>query len=115
MPVNVLNGPVIEAGESLSAPLDCTGGDVVRITMPSAWTEAVLSFQISTDGEFFNDVFRSDGWEVSFHVVPGSAVLLPPDMTRAVQYLKVRSGTRDNPVPQPERRQFAISVAVEAA
>ena len=34
MTLNVMNGPVIEAGESLSGAVDCSGGDAVRITMP---------------------------------------------------------------------------------
>jgi hypothetical protein len=50
MPLQVLNGPFIRAGQSLSEGLDCSAGEIVRITMPGDWTPAALSFQFSTDG-----------------------------------------------------------------
>ena len=57
-PIMFLDGPVIQAGESLSEALDCSIGFPVRLTMPQApdgWTPANLTFQISTDGNWFND------------------------------------------------------------
>ncbi len=106
----VLNGPAIAAGESLSDVLDCTSGVPCRITMPADWTSAILTFQISTDGQGFNDLVQPDGHEVQFNVVPGSAVMVPADSSN-FNYIKFRSGSRDNPIPQPERRQFAMAVA----
>ena len=37
MALVVLNGPAIDAGESLSAGLDCSAGPIVKITMPPGW------------------------------------------------------------------------------
>jgi hypothetical protein len=57
MALQVLNGPVIEAGESLSDALDCTSGSIIRLTMPAQWSpQAVLTFSISSDGNGFNDL-----------------------------------------------------------
>jgi hypothetical protein len=113
MPLQVLDGPVIAAGEALSSGLDCSRGHLVRITMPAAWTRAPLTFQISSDGGGFNDLVGLDGYEIMFtNVVPGSAVVVPSSTGRAVGWLKVRSGTRDEPVPQAEGRLFAVAIAV---
>ncbi len=112
MPLVVLNGPIIAAGQSLSSGVDCTGASILRITMPAVWTPANLSFQISTDGVFYNDLFRGDGTEIIVPVVPGTAVVLAQlkDYLEAIGYLKVRSGSRGWPIIQPAQRDFAIAV-----
>lgn len=110
MTLQVLNGPRILAGESLSDVLDCSAGEPVRITMPPDWTNASLSFQISTDGLFFNDLFDSNGYEIMAHVVPGGAVVVPMDVARVVTFLKIRSGSRASPVPQDANRDFAVAI-----
>jgi hypothetical protein len=112
MPLTVLNGPFIQAGESLSDALDCTGGQIVRITMPGQWTPANLTFQISSDGALFNDLVDTKGKDISISVIAGSAVILAQygDFLKAIAFLKVRSGSRDFPVVQQELREFAIAV-----
>jgi hypothetical protein len=112
MALEVLNGPFIQAGESLSDALDCTGGTIVRITMPSQWTPANLTFAISSDGVMFNDLVDRKGDEITMTVVPGSAVVVAQfgDYLKAVGFLKVRSGSREHPVPQKELRQFAVAI-----
>lgn len=109
--LQVLNGPTIERGESLSDGIDCSGGELVRITMPAEWTEAPLTFEFSSDGEFYNDMFGLDGYAVKVDVVvPGSGVIVPVAVGRAVAWIKFRSGTRGNPVEQQEQRQFAVTI-----
>jgi hypothetical protein len=112
MALQVLLGPVIEAGESLSAGLDCSAGGIVRLTMPASWTPANLTFAISSDGQGFNDLFTLDGTEIMIPVTPGSAVVLSPlnEYLRAVAWLKVRSGSRLYPVAQAARREFAVAI-----
>ena len=117
MTLTVINGPVIEAGESLSDAVDCSGGDAVRITMPAEWTGANLTFAISTDGNGFNDLFDLEGNEITIVVKPGAAVRIGREWATFWNFIKFRSGTRDHPVVQRERREFAItlSTAGEAA
>jgi hypothetical protein len=89
---------------------------LVRITMPAEWTPAALTFQISTDGMFYNDLFGFDGYEVTIEdVVEGSAVLIPESIGRAIAYIRFRSGTRGNPVPQDGDRTFAVALLVPDA
>jgi hypothetical protein len=111
MALVVLNGPVIEAGESISDGIDCSGGDIVRLTCPPDWTQgANLTFAISTDGNGYNDLFTHDGKEITAVVNPGAAIVLRFDWSKAINFLKVRSGTRDGPVVQKEKRDFAIAI-----
>jgi hypothetical protein len=109
--LKVLDGPFIEAGDSLSSAIDCSGGQLVRITMPADWTEAPLTFEFSTDGTSFNDMFDLKGYAVTIDVVvPGSGVIIPSDVGRAIAWIKFRSGTRGNPVEQREGRLFAVAI-----
>jgi hypothetical protein len=111
--VNVLLGPTIKAGESLSDTLDCSIGRLVRITMPLEWTTADITFQISSEGVNFNDVHDQQGRPVAITgVAAGSAVIMQHDMS-AVTFMRIRSGYKEYPVVQAADRQFAVAVFVE--
>ncbi|WP_028164111.1 hypothetical protein [Bradyrhizobium elkanii] len=117
MALQVLNGPFIQPGESLSDAHDCTAGSIIRLTMPGVWTPANISFQISTDGALFNDLVDFDGDYVQVPIVAGSALVVAPlvDYLKAVAFLKIRSGTPDHPVPQADLREFAVAIEVAGA
>lgn len=110
MALVVLNGPTIAAGESLSDALDCNVGSLVRITLPAAWTDAPLSFEMSTDGEFYNEVCDASGREITANVLTGAALVIDEKFSRALGWLKVRSGTKERPVPQAAERAFAVAM-----
>jgi hypothetical protein len=109
MPLVVLNGPVISAGESLSAGIDCSAGPIVKITMPGNWVSADLTFQTSSDGAMYNDMFMPDGSELTYTVIAGAGIFVPRLTTG---WVKFRSGNREQPVPQPELREFAVALDV---
>jgi hypothetical protein len=109
MPLTIINGPVIAAGESLSEAIDCSAGTIVRITMPAAWSRASLTFEISSDGQGYNQLV-SGGSEVSIKVIPGAAVIVPNDVASASAFIKFRSGRKQAPVPQPVSREFAVAL-----
>jgi hypothetical protein len=110
--IQIIPGPIMQPGESLSPAADCRDGKIVRLTMPAQWTDAVLSFQISSDDQGYNDLYDHTGNEVIVRVVPGSAVIVPVDLLAAAAFIKFRSGTHEYPVPQPEQRDFAIALEV---
>ena len=114
MPRFVPMTATILAGESLSSPIDCSTGTPVMIYMPHEWTSAHLSFQVSPDGTNYNDLFDSDGHELHSSVTAGTSVRLDP-MWEPVTYLKLRSGTRDSPVPQQADRVITITLDTRAA
>ena len=109
MPLVIL--PVfIQAGQSLSDPADCSAGPIVKITQHGNWVGAApLTFATSSDGLMFNDVFEPDGHELKFVVVAGTGVI---GMRLNVGFVRFRSGTREQPVPQPELREFAVALDV---
>jgi hypothetical protein len=120
MTLTTLNGPTIQPGDALSDGLDCSAGQIVQIIMPSTWSHpniaADLTFQISTDGQGYNDLYLPTGREVFMPCHPGSTVILHTgdmkDALYAIKFLKIRSGRKTNPIPQPEQREFAIVLDV---
>lgn len=105
--IEVLDGPSINEGESLSDALDCSAGRIIKLTMPQEWTFAPITFQTSSDNIGYNDIMRPDGWEVTCTVWEGTAII---GMELITGWLKIRSGTRDRPVIQAGRRTFAIAL-----
>ena len=116
MPLQIIDGPIIEAGSSLSNGVDCSAGTLVRITTPLDWDSANLTFQISSDGTGYNDLYLADGREVTV-VIKGdnSAIVISEPWSRVLGWLKVRSGTSKYPVAQKEGRLFALAIEVESA
>ena len=107
----VLVGPTIAAGESLSDGIDCSGtspSDLVRIVMPAEWTDAPLTFQLSNDGISWNDAFTMDGYEVQAVAVANSVVIVPLTVGRSVGWIKIRSGSRADPIAQEAERVFTM-------
>lgn len=107
MALIIINGPFIQAGESLSDAVDCSAGRLVKITMPGQWNSAEITFQTSSDGIMYNDIRKPDGSHLQCIVFPGSAIL-GIDLT--IGWLKIRSGTPDHPVVQNGTREFAVAI-----
>src|SRR4051794_8981400 len=114
MPLQVLDGPLIRAGESLSDGIDCSAGDIVRITFPQEFTDANVTFQVSSDGNFYNDFYDAEGDEITVAAVPNSGCFIDEKWGRAVGWLKIRSGTRDNPVEQTADCRLAVAIWTNA-
>ena len=114
IPVVIIDGPTIAAGESLSDAVDVSAGKVARITLPGPeeWVKANLTFQLSTDGNYFNDIFNDHGEEIMIPAVPywASIVLGARANLDTVVWLKIRSGTRDHPVIQPHECKMALTL-----
>lgn len=109
----------IEAGSSLSTVVDNGGTRVVGIIMPDAWTAARVSVQVSADGSVFHDLFNvnlksgTSPSEIVFNVEPGVTVPINPNTLMLARYIKLRSGTRDEPVNQEADRTFTVLVSGE--
>jgi len=112
MPLTIINGPIIDAGESLSVGIDCSAGPIVKITMPGNFVGDTITFQTSSDGVMYNDIFQPDGSELMFRVIAGTGII---GMRLSTGFVKFRSGTRERPVIQPELREFAVALEVTTA
>lgn len=97
----------IAAGQSISAPVDCGLGELVRLYTPAAWTPANLTFALSPDNVLYGDLFDAVGQEqiVAIRANAGMVIGL---QWRAVAWVKFRSGTRDAPIVQTAARQFKL-------
>jgi len=115
MPLSIISGPIIAAGESLSDGVDVSAGKIVRITTPGGWDAANLTFQISSDGASgYNDMYDAQGNEITV-VTRGdnSAIIVHERWTHAINFIKFRSGTAKHPVVQKADREFAIAIEVD--
>jgi hypothetical protein len=111
--ITLLAGPTIKQGQSLSEPLDCTMGQLVRIHMPPSWDPAPLTFQIS-EGTTWFDLFDVHGVEVKVQtVVAGTAALVQVHQVREV-LIRFRSGWRTNPIVQNADRNFVVALEVSS-
>jgi hypothetical protein len=110
----IVDGPTIQQGESLSEGADCSAGTIVRITVPQEFTDANLTFQASSDGNFYNDLYNDRQEEITLEVKPDTTVVVSAAWTRTVAFIKIRSGTRAHPVEQRETTRFGIAVETGA-
>jgi hypothetical protein len=115
MPLAIIDGPTILAGESLSDGIDCSSGEIVRITVPQEFTSANLTFQVSTDGNFYNDLFSDEGEEIMITAEPNTGIVISGRWVRSIAFIKLRSGSREHPVEQEVDCKFAIAVDTGAA
>ena len=114
MPLTIVDGPTIAAGESLSDGADCSAGTIVRITVPQEFTQANLTFQVSSDGNFYNDLYGPDGGEVTLPAKPDTGIVVPVVWSQSINWIKFRSGSRSHPVNQAVDCRFAIAVETAA-
>jgi hypothetical protein len=109
--LTIIDGPTIKKGESLSDGVDCSGGHIVRITVPQEFTESNLTFQVSSDGNLYNDLYTGSGQEVTCVARPDTGIMIADHWTRSIGFIKFRSGTRGHPVEQTKDDcKFAIAI-----
>jgi hypothetical protein len=104
----IVNGPTIAAGESLSSALDCSQGNAIAVFIPDTWKSALLTFQLSPDGQFFGDLFDKSAREIAVNVIAGTVVQIDPDSRLGSAFVKFRSGSRNGPMIQTEQQVFKI-------
>jgi hypothetical protein len=115
MSLQILDGPTIAKDESLSDGIDISAGDIVRITVPQEYTAANLTFQFSSDGNLYNDLFLANGEEVTVSAKANTGIVIRAEWTKYLAFIKLRSGSRDAPVKQAVDCKFAIGIEVADA
>ena len=106
--LNVHSGPTILGGTSESDVLGLGADFVVGLVCPDEWTPAPVSVMVSVQGDNYLDLFDGKGSEFTFNVTPGIAMPVDPNLLLMAAFIRLRSGTRDNPVPQEATRRFYI-------
>lgn len=98
----------IASGESLSDSVVLGGLRLCGIIMPSSWTDANLTFQVSIDNVTYQDFYDQDGNEVTIATVEDGAYYLDPIVFATWPYVKVRSGSTTTPVNQAADREITL-------
>ena len=101
----------IASGTSLSGASALSRYGVARIYVPSGWTAANLTFQVSEDNVSYANLFDSAGNEVTVTAAASQAITLDPTIFGlGFQYLKIRSGTSASTVSQGGDRVLTLAV-----
>lgn len=99
----------IANGASLSGAVPIGEKVITGIVMPSAWTAAALTFQVSVDdGTTWSDLYDSTGTEVNFPTAASRFVAVDPSLWLGVSHVKVRSGTAGVAVNQAASRAISL-------
>lgn len=114
MGLTIVDGPTIPHNESLSDGADISGGTIVRLTVPMEFTPANLTFQSSSNGDLYNDLYDASGQEVTMVAKPDTTIIIEAPWAASLGWIKIRSGTRSNPVEQT-RDACKFGIAVETA
>ena len=89
----------IAAGESLSGQIDLTQGRLVSIIIDD-WDPAQMTFEVSPDNHIYSSLYDEDGNEVTIPVGGGNAYFIKRPWVDYVSWLRLRSGSRNEPEPQ---------------
>lgn len=99
----------IANGGSLSAAVPIGDKVPVGIVMPSAWTAAGLTFQVSADGgSTWNNMYDAAGTEVALTVAASRYIPIDPNVWIGINHIKIRSGTSGSPVNQGADRILTL-------
>lgn len=99
----------IASGASLSPAVNLGGLRAFGIVMPSAWTAASVSFQMSCDdGASWVDVYDTTGAEVVIPAAASRFIALDPVVFAAIPMIRVRSGSAASPVTQGADRAIGL-------
>jgi hypothetical protein len=99
---------IIANGQSLSAAIGLGATPLHAIAMPAAWDAAALTFQGSIDGATWLELTNASGSAISVTAAAGQLIVLDPTLWRAVNFIKVRSGTSGAPVNQTAQRTLTL-------
>jgi hypothetical protein len=103
---------VIAASASLSAEIDLGAQYLVGLYVPSNWTSANITFQVSPDEVNFGNMFSYLGAEVTFVAVAGQYLAVDPTLWKGARAIKVRSGTSGSPVNQTAQVTLQLVVSL---
>lgn len=81
------------------------------VHMPTAWTPAQLSFQISYDNIAWGDLVDETTREATMNVIPGTVIRASLIPARA-GWLRFRSGSRANAIIQAAARDIIITIDI---
>ena len=102
--------------DTISTAVDTVGNYVVGFIMPNVWTPALVTVLTSVDNVTYYDMFvrtpdRTSVMEFVFGYTPGVMVAINPTRMLMARYIKLRSGTREEPIKQQATCSFNVITA----
>lgn len=89
--------------------INMAGLTLVALDMPAVWTAADITFQESSDGVTYRNVFNADGTEFKITLPLANQKIPLADLdTAGWRFIKVRSGTAAAPVNQGAERIIGL-------
>lgn len=104
----VVQPAIIAIGTSLSEPVDLGLSRLSRISMPAAWTTAQLTFQVSPDGDTYQNLYDYLGIETTVEAAASREISLDIQPFLSIRYIKVRSGVAASAVNQAARTEIKL-------
>ena len=99
----------IANGASLSGAIDLQNARLFALHMPADWTAANLTFSVSSNGTTYNDLYDSDGTEVTVTAAEDRYIVITnPSRWLGIRWLMVRSGTSGAAVNQGAERLITV-------
>lgn len=95
-------------GTFATSGLNLAGLIPTGILMPSAWTAAALTAQVSADNATWSDLFDRNGIEVTFQAAASRYIVIEPSLLTGTLLFRLRSGTSAVPVNQAADRDLTI-------
>jgi hypothetical protein len=108
MALFVTQTAIIPAGQALSAAVPLGENQLHGILLPSVWTTANLTFQISIDGSNYFEMYDDAGNEVTVQAAASRYCSLDPTRWRSINGIIVRSGTSASPVNQVAQASISL-------
>lgn len=106
----------IASGQSLSGVVDLRGWTITAIEVPSSWTAANITLAASaTEGGTFVPVYDASGTELEVTAAASRFIVVAPDATRAIEFVKIRSGTSSAGVNQAGDRVLTLHLSEASA
>ena len=110
----VIQSVTIGSGVALTGEINLGKSGVLQgIIIPSAWTAANLTLQISDSdktGGTFVDVYDDAGVEGVIIAAASRCLALYPDQFVGARFIKLRSGTTGTPVNQGAERTLILLI-----
>jgi hypothetical protein len=111
MPITVLNGPTIQAGQSLSNSANLQGRQIVGLLVPLGLPSTCITFQLSQGANDFHDLYSIRGDLLKIYPVPGARLVFDTDWALIADFMKIRTGTPDDPIVQTAVRVFKTLIS----
>jgi hypothetical protein len=103
-----LQTATIANGTALSPECMLGQKSLVGIIVPTSWTSASLTFQVTVDDVNFFEMVDETGAAIKYNVAAGQYIAIDPARWLGVTGIKLRSGTLAAPVNQTAAAALTI-------